>query len=86
MIAYWDTPPSSKDSNLYPAYIDALDRYWQQQQQQQQQDTSSSHEEEQEALAASEDPSSSVDQQQQQQQPAYISGGTLMSHQLEGLK
>lgn len=81
MIAYWDTPPSPKDSNLYSAYIDALDRYWQQQQQ----DTSSNLEEEQVPLAASEDPSSSVDRQQQQQ-PAYISGGTLISHQLEGLK
>lgn len=82
MIAYWDTPPSPKDSNLYSAYTDALDRYWQQQQQ----DTSSSNqEEEQVPLTASEDPGSSVDQQQSQQS-AYNSGDKLMSHQLEGLK
>ena len=79
MVAYWDTPPA-KDTDLYSAYTHALDEYWQRH-------TLSNHEEDHvtKEPIASKDPSR-VHKRRQQHQPAYISGGTLRSHQLDGLK
>lgn len=76
ILAYWDTPPSSKDLDIYSAYTNALDRYWQR-------DNTSSASSEQVSSASSRDP---IRENTKQQQPYHIRGGTLKSHQLDGLK